>query len=100
LADARGKSRRALSSPRYSASNRLPREWLAAHAISAVPVLRYAEAMRHEHVRARGMLLADANGDLHLDTPIRFEREPGKPNLHVPVLGEHTAEIRASADLR
>ncbi|MFL9900370.1 CaiB/BaiF CoA-transferase family protein [Paraburkholderia fungorum] len=74
-------------------------EWLAAHAVSAVPVLRYAEAMRHEHVSARGMLLADPHGNLHLDTPIRFEREPGKPNLHVPALGEHTAEIRAAAGL-
>ena len=66
---------------------------VAARDRSAVPVLRYAQAVRHEHVSARGMLLADPQGNLHLDTPIRFEREPGKPNLHVPALGEHTAEV-------
>jgi crotonobetainyl-CoA:carnitine CoA-transferase CaiB-like acyl-CoA transferase len=44
------------------------------------------------------MLLADHNGDLHLDTPIRFLREPGKPDLRIPALGEHTIAVLAEAD--
>lgn len=64
--------------------------WFAERSISAAPVLDYATAMRHPHVRAREMLLVDEHGDTHLNTPIRFASEPGKPNLRVPMLGEHT----------
>jgi crotonobetainyl-CoA:carnitine CoA-transferase CaiB-like acyl-CoA transferase len=64
-------------------------EWLEARSISVVPVVDYALALRHPHVHARGMLVVDESGDTHLNTPIRFMREPGTPDFHVPELGEH-----------
>jgi len=41
------------------------------------------------------MLLTDAEGHRHLNTPIRFAREPGRPVLRVPTLGEHTGLVAA-----
>jgi crotonobetainyl-CoA:carnitine CoA-transferase CaiB-like acyl-CoA transferase len=73
-------------------------EWMAAHSISCAPVLDYAQALKHPHVSARGMLITDAAGRRHLNTPIRFAQEPGEPNLHVPQLGEHTQAVLAGLD--
>lgn len=70
-------------------------EWLESQEISAMPVMRYPQAMRHPHVRARGMLLIDGEGNTHLNTPIRFAREPAQIRLHAPDLGQHTEEPRA-----
>jgi crotonobetainyl-CoA:carnitine CoA-transferase CaiB-like acyl-CoA transferase len=67
--------------------------WLAARGIPAMPVLDYGEAVRHSHVEARGLLLTDADGHRHLNTPIRFAHEPGKPALQVAALGEHTQAV-------
>lgn len=75
-------------------------EWLEARSIGVAPVVDYAQALRHPHVRERGMLLADHNGDPHLNTPIRFLREPGKPDLRIPALGEHTITVLAEAGSR
>ncbi len=73
-------------------------EWMAAHSISCAPVLDYAQALKHPHVSARGMVMIDAAGLRHLNTPIRFAREPGEPDLHVPRLGEHTQAVLAGLD--
>lgn len=73
-------------------------EWMAAHAISCAPVLDYAQALKHPHALARDMLIADAQGATHLNTPIRFAHEPGQPKLHVPELGEHTEAVLAEFD--
>jgi len=67
--------------------------WLAARGMPAMPVLDYSEALRHPHAEARGMLLTDADGHRHLNTPIRFAHEPGKPALRVAALGEHTQAV-------
>jgi crotonobetainyl-CoA:carnitine CoA-transferase CaiB-like acyl-CoA transferase len=75
-------------------------EWLEARSIGVAPVVDYAQALRHPHVHERGMLLADKNGDLHLNTPIRFLREPGQPDLRIPALGEHTGAILAESGAR
>ncbi|WP_246791792.1 CaiB/BaiF CoA transferase family protein [Burkholderia perseverans] len=72
-------------------------DWMAAHAISCVPVLDYAQALRHPHVEARGLVMRDEQGARHLNTPIRFVHEPGRPNLHAPDLGEHTEAVLAAA---
>lgn len=74
--------------------------WLEARSIGVAPVIDYAQALRHPHVCERGMLLADSNGDLHLNTPIRFLREPGKPDLRTPALGEHTITVLAETEAR
>jgi crotonobetainyl-CoA:carnitine CoA-transferase CaiB-like acyl-CoA transferase len=39
------------------------------------------------------VLLTDADGHRHLNTPIRFAHEPGKPALKVAALGEHTQTV-------
>ncbi|SEA28774.1 hypothetical protein [Paraburkholderia sartisoli] len=44
------------------------------------------------------MVMTDAAGLRHLNTPIRFAREPGEPDLHVPRLGEHTQAVLAGLD--
>lgn len=72
-------------------------DWMAARAISCAPVLDYAQALKHPHVAARGMLIADESGAQHVNTPIRFIREPGRPNLRVPELGEHTHTVLGAA---
>lgn len=72
-------------------------DWMAERAISCVPVLDYAQALGHPHVQARGMILHDAQGDRHLNTPLRFVHEPGRPQLRVPELGEHTEAVLAGA---
>jgi crotonobetainyl-CoA:carnitine CoA-transferase CaiB-like acyl-CoA transferase len=58
-----------------------------------MPVLNYAQATQPPHVQARGMLLTDADGHCHLNTPIRFVHEPGEPALKVAALGEHTQTV-------
>ena len=39
------------------------------------------------------MVSADAAGHQHVGSAIRFQREPAQPNLSIPAIGEHTAEI-------
>jgi crotonobetainyl-CoA:carnitine CoA-transferase CaiB-like acyl-CoA transferase len=55
------------------------------------------EALAHENLRARGMLLADAEGRRHVGPPIRFRDEPAAPRLEEPRLGEHTEAVLAGA---
>jgi len=71
--------------------------WFAGKDIGFAPVLNLREAFDREHVRARGMLLHDAEGQEHLGVPIRYEAEPAKPVLSLPRLGEHTEEILGGA---
>lgn len=47
------------------------------------------EALADPQAQARGMLLRDAQGRLHIGNPIRFEREPATPCLDSPPLDEH-----------
>lgn len=72
--------------------------WMASRAISCAPVLDYAQALKHPHVAARGMLIEEGGGARHLNTPIRFAHEPGRPDLRVPELGEHTEAVLAQYD--
>ncbi|MGC1305514.1 MAG: CaiB/BaiF CoA-transferase family protein [Caulobacteraceae bacterium] len=59
------------------------------------PVLTYAEALAHPHVSERKMVLADAVGAPHLNTPIRFACEPSTPDLRIAGLGEDTVAALA-----
>ncbi|WP_158916580.1 CaiB/BaiF CoA-transferase family protein [Caulobacter sp. S45] len=63
-------------------------EHLAPLAGAVGPVLTYAEALAHPHTESRGIILTDEDGAPHLNTPIRFAREPSTPNLRVATLGQ------------
>jgi crotonobetainyl-CoA:carnitine CoA-transferase CaiB-like acyl-CoA transferase len=70
-------------------------EWFRDRDVAFAPALPFEEALLHPQVAARGMCLADAEGTVHLNTPLRFTREPAVPSLHVPAPGEHN-ELHAT----
>jgi crotonobetainyl-CoA:carnitine CoA-transferase CaiB-like acyl-CoA transferase len=51
------------------------------------------EALTHENLKARGMLLEDTQGRTHIGPPIHFHHEPAVPVLVEPRLGEHTESL-------
>jgi len=53
----------------------------------------FPEALRDPHLAARGMVLVDGLGRRHINSPLRFTREPAKVDLHEPALDEHGAKI-------
>ena len=48
------------------------------------------EALAHQNLDARKMILRDELGRRHIAPPIRFRQEPASPVLREPGLGEHT----------
>jgi crotonobetainyl-CoA:carnitine CoA-transferase CaiB-like acyl-CoA transferase len=54
----------------------------------------FPEALADPHLRARGMVLKDEQGHMHVAPPIRFSDEPAVPNLATPLLDEHRAKLR------
>jgi crotonobetainyl-CoA:carnitine CoA-transferase CaiB-like acyl-CoA transferase len=70
--------------------------WLRDKDVCFAPVLDLREAWAHPQVEARGMLLRDEAGNLHIGNPLRFTEEPGQPDLRLPALDEHGPQIRAS----
>jgi len=75
-------------------------EWVAA--LSGLDVCfgelnSFPEALRDPHLAARGMVLVDALGRRHLDSPLRFSREPAKVDLREPAMGEHGAQVLGRA---
>ena len=60
------------------------------------PVNTLPEALRDANALASGMIISDAQNKRHLAPPIKFQREPAKPDLRAPRLGEHTVEILSS----
>ncbi|RKT14210.1 crotonobetainyl-CoA:carnitine CoA-transferase CaiB-like acyl-CoA transferase [Paraburkholderia sp. RAU2J] len=68
-------------------------EWLQGRRVSFAPVLSLREALSHPQARARQMVRMDAAGRQHIASAIRFQRDPAKPSLSIPAIGEHTAEI-------
>lgn len=75
-------------------------EWFAGRDVCFAPVLDLKEALHQPHSVARGMLVRDEDGNLHLGLPIKYRREPGALNPRLPELGEHTAEVIAEARRR
>jgi crotonobetainyl-CoA:carnitine CoA-transferase CaiB-like acyl-CoA transferase len=51
------------------------------------------EALDHANLHARGMLLKDAAGRMHVGPPIHFRDEPASPLLREPLPGEHTQSV-------
>ncbi|MCC5975227.1 MAG: CoA transferase [Rubellimicrobium sp.] len=69
-------------------------EWFADKDVCFAPVLDLQEAWQQPQVAARGMLLHDADGNLHIGNPLHFAEEPGKPDLRLPGLDAHGAMLR------
>lgn len=70
--------------------------WLEKRDVSAAPVLGLGDALSHPQTEARQMLLVDLHGGEHIGTPLKFQEEPGAPNLRVPRLGEDNKAILAA----
>lgn len=73
-------------------------DWLRDKDVCGAPVLDLQEAWAQPQVEARGMLLRDDAGNLHIGNPLRFAEEPGRPDLRLPALDEHGPAIRAEMD--
>jgi crotonobetainyl-CoA:carnitine CoA-transferase CaiB-like acyl-CoA transferase len=56
------------------------------------------EAIAHENLLARGMVLKDEKGRIHIGSPIRFRDEPAQPVLREPHLGEHTKTVLGATE--
>jgi crotonobetainyl-CoA:carnitine CoA-transferase CaiB-like acyl-CoA transferase len=67
--------------------------WFEGRRISVAPVLSLSEALAHPQTHARQMVSVDAAGRRHVGNAIRFRRDPAKPVLSIPAIGEHTVEI-------
>ncbi|MEN3165240.1 CoA transferase [Tistrella mobilis] len=58
--------------------------WFEGRDVCFAPLLDLAEAFARPQVQAREMLIRDAEGNLHVGTPIRFLDEPGRIDTRVP----------------
>ncbi len=68
-------------------------EWFAPLGVCFAPVKSIREALADPQVLARGMVLHDDEGRKHLGPAIKFLREPSRPVLREPALGQHDSEI-------
>jgi crotonobetainyl-CoA:carnitine CoA-transferase CaiB-like acyl-CoA transferase len=73
-------------------------EWLDELGVCFAPVNTLVEALADPHVAARSAVLADEHGRRHFAPPVRFAREPARPVLREPLLGEHTDEVLAELE--
>jgi len=78
-----------------SKSQRESVDWLARLDVCFAPVNTLIEALDDPNVIARGTVLQDDHGRMHLAPPARFAAEPARPVLREPRLGEHTEEVLA-----
>jgi len=67
--------------------------WFADVDAGWAPIRDLQQAFFDPATAERGMLLRDEKGIPHVGVPIKFAHEPGRPNFHVPALGEHAREI-------
>ena len=63
------------------------------------PVRTLKDALDDPYAKERGMLLEDDFGQKHLGPPIRFRREPPKPDLRTPEYGAHSEDLAREAGL-
>jgi crotonobetainyl-CoA:carnitine CoA-transferase CaiB-like acyl-CoA transferase len=61
------------------------------------PVLDMAEVFARPQMAARETAVRNADGNLHLDIPVRFREEPGRIDPRAPALGAHTREVLGKA---
>ncbi|TXL76418.1 CoA transferase [Vineibacter terrae] len=70
--------------------------WFAGRDVCFAPVLDLNEAFQQPQVGARGMLIRDDDGNLHIGNPIKFRHEPPRIDTRLPKLGEHTQALLAT----
>lgn len=68
-------------------------DWAEGKNLCFAPVLDLKEALAQPQLAAREMVLTGPDGARHLGTPIKFLNEPGRPDLTLPELGQHTDEM-------
>lgn len=73
--------------------------WFAGRDICWSPVVSLKEAWDADHVWERGMRFRDAEGNDHIGSAVRFDREPAQINAELPAIGGETAKIIAELDL-
>jgi crotonobetainyl-CoA:carnitine CoA-transferase CaiB-like acyl-CoA transferase len=71
--------------------------WFRGRDVCFAPLLDLKEAFDHPQTAARGMVVRDEEGNLHIGTPIRFAEEPARLSTALPALGEHTEQVLAEA---
>jgi crotonobetainyl-CoA:carnitine CoA-transferase CaiB-like acyl-CoA transferase len=76
---------------------------LEAHDVLCAPVNRYADLPHDPQIAASRLLVEQehprAGRFRTLDTPIRFDRTPGRIRTPAPGLGEHTDAVLTEAGL-
>ena len=70
-------------------------QFLAPLDVCWAPVRRLDEGLADAHLRAREMVVTDADGGMHLGIPIKFTHEPGRIDPHLDQVGESTAAVLA-----
>lgn len=61
------------------------------------PVRTLKDAFDDPHTSERGMVFTDDKGDRHIGPPLRFLREPGRPNPATPEFGQHSEALALEA---
>jgi len=74
--------------------------WFAGRDVCFAPLLDLKEAFAHPNAAARGMVVRDHAGNLHIGLPIKFRDEPGRLDPRLPGPGEHTEAVLADARQR
>lgn len=67
--------------------------WFADVDAGWAPIRDLHQAFFDPATAERGMLLRDTDGIPHVGVPIKFANDPGRPDFHVPKLGEHANEV-------
>ncbi len=68
-------------------------QFLADIDVCWAPVLDLREAFEQPQVQHRRMRWQDEQGNDHIGVPIRFAREPARPDPDLPALGAHNHEV-------
>ena len=71
-------------------------EWFDDVDAAFAPVNDLRQGADDPQIRARDMIVEDAQGREHIGIPIKFSDEPGQINFAAPSLGEHNVEMAHS----
>lgn len=63
------------------------------------PVRTLKDAFDDPHTYERDLRLEDEAGNSHIGVPMKFRKEPARPNLSLPKLGQHSEELAREAGI-